>query len=150
MLRKIQKEVFGTTTPRPRVQTEGANTKIVPFITTYSSHSTVMGRQMKQHFQEIMGDQFVNQPTKVISAFRRNPNLKDLLVRAKLPPLGTNKLKISTHLVKHFTHHGPENLCLRGIVHNPVWTTTERQKEERNWIRKLGTIYPGGLNKAYR
>ncbi|KAK1875003.1 Glycerol-3-phosphate 2-O-acyltransferase 4 [Dissostichus eleginoides] len=90
MLRKIQKEVFETTIPHPRDQTMVADTKIIPFITTYSSHSTVMGRQIKRNFQETMGNQFVNQPTKVISAFRRNPNLKDLLVRAKLPLLGTS------------------------------------------------------------
>ncbi|KAJ4920830.1 hypothetical protein JOQ06_003401, partial [Pogonophryne albipinna] len=51
---------------------------------------SVMGRTIKQNFQEIMGDQFANQPTKVISAFKRNPNLKDLLVRAKLPSVGTS------------------------------------------------------------
>jgi len=216
MLRKIKKTVFETITPPPREQTTGANTKIIPFITTYSSHSTVMGRKIKHNFQETMGDQFVNQQTKVISAFRRNPNLKDLLVRAKLPLLGTSiqthqglktatnprskkthtlqegvtlnhtncvylikckrcgilyvgetknalktrlshhkynirqKLKISTHLVQHFSLHGLQNLYLRGIEHNPLWTTSDRQKEERNWIKKLGTIYPIGLNKAYR
>lgn len=59
-------------------------------------------------------------------------------------------IKAATHLVNNFTLHGLQNLYLRGIRHNPNWTTMDRQKEERNWIRKLGTLHPGGLNKSYR
>jgi len=149
---------------------------------------------------------------RAIAAYKGNPNLKDMLVRAKMPRrdgvkigqgnmMATNYatkktyklqgfrtlkhancvylirchlcrkdlyvgetqgtlaahlachqgnirggLKTSTLLVKHFVGHGVENLFLRGIQQDHRWSTDQREKAERFWIQKLGTLHPKGLN----
>ncbi len=55
--------------------------------------------------------------------------------------------KADTHLVKHFQRHGPRNMCLRGLEHNPHWTTFQRRRREEQWIKKLDTTFSNGLNE---
>lgn len=64
---------------------------LIPLITTYSLDGTILNKKWKNNFQECLGRFEVIPGSRVISAFRRNPNLRDLLVRAKLPPLTQTK-----------------------------------------------------------
>ena len=78
-LRSIKSEV---TNSRSVIQTERveANDNIIPLVTTFSSTSTVLNRMIKAQFAKLQETVGVWSNFKIISAFRRNKNLKDLLV----------------------------------------------------------------------
>ena len=63
---------------------------LIPLITTYSSVSKILHGKLKDYFDNII-DLEVIPNSKVISAYRRNVNLKDILVKAKLPSLTLRK-----------------------------------------------------------
>ena len=63
---------------------------LIPLITTFSSSSLLINRGLKNNFEEILGNIDLIPNSSVISAYRRNPNLSDILVRAKLPSLMRN------------------------------------------------------------
>lgn len=68
---------------------------LIPLITSFSSINTLIHRKLKDNFRNVIGNRDILLNSEVISAYRRNKNLKDLLVRAKLPKLqqtGTRKL----------------------------------------------------------
>lgn len=58
--------------------------ELIPLITTYSSVSRYLNGKFKGNFDRIIGHTGIIQSSEVISAYRRNRNLKDLLVRAKI------------------------------------------------------------------
>lgn len=64
---------------------------LIPLITTYSSNSKNFNNKFKMNFQQIIGPSTQFPSSKVISAYKRNKNLSDLLVRAKLPSLKRSK-----------------------------------------------------------
>lgn len=70
-----------------QVQKEPDPTKIIPLVTTFSKMSTIMNNRLKTNFQDIIGGQKILDNHKIISAYRRNKNLKDLLVHARLKPI---------------------------------------------------------------
>lgn len=201
---------------RQREETPG---DIVPLICTYNSGHKLLNRQLKDNFesfQSCIKDKYKLE-LRVISAYRRNRNLRDLLVRAKLPSLTavkpqlldkhfctleyvrncdngvvyllkqrfTTRLKnciylifcngcgikyvgetrnslatrmvqhrynirhgkeADTPLVGHFLRHGLDSLRIAGLQHNELWTDKNRKRAERQWIYRLGTREPGGLN----
>ena len=57
----------------------------IPIISTYSAYSTQLHRNLKSNLDGLKSHLPSLDGSKVISAFRRNPNLQDHLVRAKLP-----------------------------------------------------------------
>lgn len=59
-----------------------------------------------------------------------------------------NKIEARRFLVKHFLEHGLSALKVTGLQSNPFWTLRERLKTEREWIKRLDTLYPRGLNEA--
>lgn len=190
----------------------------IPLITTFSSASRLLNNKFKGNFREIIENSGLLDNHQVISAYRRNKNLKDYLVRAKLPPIqpkrstnilsdtlvkleyvqnrinktiykvtqiftpqtcncvyiifcsqcgtqyiGETKNSISTRmtqhrynirhkkethtlLVKHFISHGWQSLRVAGIQSNSGWTVGQRKKRERQWIHRLNTKEPWGLN----
>lgn len=61
--------------------------KLIPLITTFDSISKKFNDQWKTNFYRAK----ILQNFKIISAYRRNPNLRDLLVFAKLPSLKSGK-----------------------------------------------------------
>lgn len=213
-LRRIQQNTQNKLGPPNRRTGSNANMAIIPFVTTFSSLAMRTTKKAKNNFEEILEHTPVKQAIKIIWAYKRNPNLKDILVHAKMPGFNTKKYhpnttarnhtskqtltqkfltlkhsncvylircnvcrktlyvgetrntlatrlahhrynirhkhKTSTHLVKHFIEHGVRNLHLQGIQQNHRWSTEERRKAERFWIRKLGTLHPKGLNIDYR
>ena len=51
------------------------------------------------------------------------------------------------HVVRHFVNHGWNAVQASVLECNPHWTTSQRRRAERNWINKLGTTHPQGLNE---
>lgn len=72
-----------------RVQKQKNQKEIIPIITKFSSVSTDLNNKLKTNYKTIMENPKVLENYRVISAYKKNKNLKDLLVRAKLPPLQT-------------------------------------------------------------
>ena len=60
---------------------------VLPLITTFSTNSRWVNNILKDNFQTVMGGNTMLPNFRVISAYRRNKNLSDLLVRAKLPSM---------------------------------------------------------------
>lgn len=61
----------------------------LPLITTFSTNSRWVNKDLKENFYTIMGKHGILPNFRVISAYRKNKNLSDWLVRAKLPSTGT-------------------------------------------------------------
>lgn len=87
-LRKILKSYLTKGT-----QTEGT---VVPFVLTYSSAAVKLTRGVRSNFQNLLGQTQIFKNHKVIAAFRKNKNLHDYLIRAKVRALHDAKPK----------HHG--------------------------------------------
>lgn len=61
--------------------------RLIPLITQFSSISKILNNRFKKNFDTILGSSGLLDDHEVIAAYRKNRNLKDLLVRAKLKPL---------------------------------------------------------------
>lgn len=201
-----------------RKERDGGNS--IPLVTTFSSVGRLLNNKFRSNFEETLGHSKVFPSLSVISAYRRNRNLRDILVQAKLPSLvrekqlkldsqfsrlkfiknnrnGTlhrisqgfssrsrncvyvifcaichvqyvgetknslstrmaqhrynirNKKETDTLLVKHFLQHGLQSIRMAGLQRNINWSDSERKKSERQWIFRLGTKKPFGLNIKY-
>lgn len=64
----------------------------IPLITTFSSVGKILNNKLKSNFEDILGQSNIMAGSRVISAYRRNRNLRDILVQAKLPSLNRDKL----------------------------------------------------------
>lgn len=62
----------------------------IPVVVTYSPFTQQAILKLKENFNQILGDLPIFEKHRLIAAFRKNPNLRDLLVRATLP-----------HMTKH-------------------------------------------------
>lgn len=88
-LRNIRKKTFqDKNTPNPPREDK----PIIPLISTFSSFSVQVHRRLKRNFQNTLPEDILRNQYKLISAFKKNPNLKDLLVRAKLPKVSQGTL----------------------------------------------------------
>lgn len=67
--------------------------EMIPLITTFSKGSVHINRLMKSNFHKFLMQNKVLDNHKIISAYRKNQNLKDILVRSRLPPSGEEKRK---------------------------------------------------------
>ena len=190
---------------------------LIPLITTFSSPSKAINRKLKTNFDNVLGHGVTIPTSEVISAYRRNKNLHDILIQAKLPPLISekplkletqfsrlkfiknnkektwikieqgfsprtkncvyviycvkcgvkyvgetkntlstrmmqhrynikNRKEVDTPFVQHFLQHGLASVRMAGLQKDINWTDFERKKRERQWIFKLGTRQPFGLN----
>lgn len=189
------------------------------FVTTYSPSTRDLVRGCRERFLHHTRDKDVLQDFRIIPAFRRNRNLQDFLVKAKIRPLYipqvrnpvdyfkqrtwlqshstkevfhimvrghvkckncvylimcqtcglqyvgetgnsiatrmaqhkyniTNRKKVQTPLVAHFTVHGWKSLSTSILQCNPRWSAPLRRRAERLWINKLDTLHPKGLNEG--
>lgn len=84
---------------------------LVPFISTYSSTSWILNSKIKKNFKRCQDRIESLTQFKTIAAFRKNQNLKDILVHASLTN-GIKKDKYSQHfkrvhfLENRYTHQG--------------------------------------------
>lgn len=77
-LRKIRKSFL---------ETKEKNLKTpIPLITTYSSLSIHINNRIKRNFEDTQRNNSVMQEFRIISAYRKNKNLQDILVKSKLKP----------------------------------------------------------------
>lgn len=72
-------------------KTKTKHDQIIPLITTYSSTSRKLNWAWKNNFGKILQPENIFSNIRTISAYRRNPNLRDWLVRAELTTLGWTK-----------------------------------------------------------
>lgn len=61
--------------------------ELIPLITTFSSNSMYFNRKLKNNFETVLGQTDIIPHSVVISAYKRNNNLLDTLVCAKLPSM---------------------------------------------------------------
>lgn len=57
-----------------------------------------------------------------------------------------NRKQTSLLIVQHFIQHGIESLNISGLEYNPHWTCGQRKFQEVEWINRLETRHPQGLN----
>lgn len=72
---------------------QGEETQLIPLIINYSSAGAVLNRKIKDNFTNMITTQGLLKNYQVISAYRRNKNLRDYLVRARLQPMQSSKKK---------------------------------------------------------
>lgn len=63
--------------------------KIIPLITTYSNLSQYANRKIKQGITRTLHNENLLPGHRVISAYKRNKNLRDYLVKSKMPEINT-------------------------------------------------------------
>lgn len=70
-----------------QVSKQKTKRELIPLITNFSTISARLNHRFKENYQSMIESQGLLTNYQVMSAYRRNRNLKDYLVRAKLPPL---------------------------------------------------------------
>ena len=80
----------------PSTQPTGEDKQLIPLVVTYSSFTTRAVHKLRSAFTNTLSTTRLGRCFKLISAYRRNPNLLQLLVRAKLPPVETTLRKAHT------------------------------------------------------
>ena len=83
LLRRVKRNTHNTQTPPQGDRFK--DKRLVPFVAVYSPYTTNAMRCAKKHFETIMADTPLAKNLEIISAYKRNANLRDMLVRAKLP-----------------------------------------------------------------
>ena len=89
---------------------------VLPLITTHSPSSVKLVRVIKNNFNDFTRRTGLLQDHRIIAAFRKNKNLRDCLVRAKIRPLSDPKPKGHGELFQHRT-------WLRNTYNNNVFKT---------------------------
>ncbi|MGL5801829.1 MAG: GIY-YIG nuclease family protein, partial [Cetobacterium sp.] len=188
---------------------------IIPFVHTFSHHSGNINRDFRKHFLQAQECSVKLAKFKSIMAYRKNKNLRDILVHAEIKNndkykreqtyllqtkflknnysgrgtpveqvldldtdnvvyairckecqklyIGETKNKLvyrlrqhlyyirqnkkGSILYDHFREHGCEKLQIQGVESKLEWTTQQRRKVERRWIKTLETLEPVGLNE---
>lgn len=87
---------------------------IIPLVLPFSETAKELAHQIKKNFTDTCQETHFKEEWEVMPAYRRNKNLKDLLVRSKLPQLNKrNKKVIGHHLIKNHstgdTYRRPAN-----------------------------------------
>ncbi|KAL2076761.1 hypothetical protein ACEWY4_027643 [Coilia grayii] len=183
--------------------------RIIPLTIPFSPGAPQLAHLLKRNFLNILGNFPV---VRVVTSFRRNKNLRDILVsstlrkrekkekviterriannytkaegfflekatlnqnncvylitcrKCKKQYVGQTKnsarsrlhnhsynirtdRKNKTHLVRHFKKHGTNSIHMQVLEHKTEWTLTQRLQKEREWIRRLQTKFPLGLNE---
>lgn len=96
-----------------RVQKLVHQKQLIPLITQYSSVSKVLNYRLKRNFEEILGNSGLFENQEVISAYRKNKNLKDLLVRAKLKPLQQSQGRMENFCLLKYVKHSVDKTIFR-------------------------------------
>lgn len=110
LLRKAQK-----TTQTPRENTNTDPRQKIPLIVTYSTHGKRLTRTLRRNFEDITRNTTLAENFRTIPAYRRNPNLKQILVRAKISTAEktkprTNNWRVIRNNSNGYTHRLPRNI----------------------------------------
>lgn len=115
---------------------------ILPFVTTYSNSTVKLVRVIKHNFQNILTNNGVLPDHNIIAAFRKNKNLQSYLVKAKIPPMTSPKVKGQETFFQH-------RAWVRNRWNGDVYKTQERGcPQSRNCVYlitcdKCATQYVG-------
>lgn len=96
-LRQVLKTFRDPKQPKPGEPTP--KNKIIPLVAHYSDQSLQLNLAVKANFEKFLSNSNFLQKHKPIAAFKRNNNLKDLLVRSKLP---TSPARSRSSYLKYF------------------------------------------------
>ncbi|PJE77742.1 hypothetical protein CI610_03332 [invertebrate metagenome] len=58
--------------------------QILPFVITYNTTATVVGRKVREHYNKLQSEFPEIYKNRLVTAYRKNKNLQDLLVRSRL------------------------------------------------------------------
>lgn len=88
---------------------------LIPLVTTYSSSNKSLTWKFRNNFDLILGEPHLLENSVVISAYKRNKNLADFLIRAKLPSLQREKpQKLESQFVRlRFVKNSREDKILK-------------------------------------
>ena len=101
--------------------TEDKRTKnLIPLITTYSSDSKNINQKIKKNFATHLGNAKLLPDHSIVLAYRKNNNLKDILVNAKLMPLRPKKRE-------------PDYFCYLKYVQNKTDKTMYKILQKMDW-----------------
>lgn len=75
---------------------------ILPIIITYSSENVKLAQQLKRNFISAGGNRVFLKDHRLIAAFRKNHNLRDILVKAKLRPLQAHRTRSQGDFFRHY------------------------------------------------
>lgn len=87
---------------------------IIPFVTTFSLPSTKFIKTLRYNFHHFLGHHPTFQDHRIIAALRKNKNLQDYLVQAKVKPLLTRKPRGQGQFYRH-------QVWLRSKTNNKVF-----------------------------
>ena len=76
---------------------------ILPFVTTYSPSAVKLVKRIKEHFNHTFSNSEYLKDHRIIAAYRKNKNLQDYLVNAKVKPLVEPKTRGQGDFYKHKT-----------------------------------------------
>ena len=76
---------------------------IIPIIVTYSYTNLDFVKRLKNNFLFSGGNNIFLKDHKLIAAFRKNPNLGDILVKARLKPLTIPRTRVQAEYFRHYT-----------------------------------------------
>lgn len=82
--RGFLKQCFKSFQLRHNKPHEQEETKIIPYIMKYSTATNLASLQIKEHFKQYITNKGILKTHRVIRAFKRHQNLKDILTKAKL------------------------------------------------------------------
>lgn len=213
-LRSIKAQVrFSFQTPLQDNMPTRNDSNLLPFVQTFHQRAANWNRQIRENFVQLQNQTPQLQDFHLISAYRRNKNLKDVLIRTRFdrPPrekgpfltlhfltnsltgkgapimcqiqpdtsnviyaikcmschilyIGETKssmrIRLKQHLYyirikkdrilyNHFQMHSIEHLRIIGLQSDLSWSKEQRLRLERNWMLKLNTISPWGLNEKW-
>lgn len=95
-LRSIKAEVKESFQSNNNYKSERDQKNLIPLILTYSDDLVRLGSSVRAHFQQAQQENEALGDFRVILAYRRNKNLKDLLVHSDLARAGTKRQNLRT------------------------------------------------------
>ena len=115
-LRGVRKDFYKQ--PGPSVQRGAPKKDIAPFVAVYSPLATRVMKETRRNFEEIMAGTSLGRDTRIISSYKRNPNLRDFLVRARLssrsvPPSSPGRCRTATNPATRATCFLKRNITRR-------------------------------------
>lgn len=113
-LRTIKAEVKGVFQREGHYQKEPNARTLIPFVAKFSETVLRFNSQIKTHFEQAKSENAALETFRVISAYKRNKNLKDILVHSKMKKPSTSPLETRVTYPKFLTN------TLSGTG-GPVW-----------------------------